>query len=218
MVERGFVLQFRACSAKGGKPWARSSRRRGSHAVQPGRSPSASTHDENPKAQAWRLPPNREAGSAAARERGPLTPTGPHRPSALSPRFAELAASVPPLPHIIRVPPGELADILVHVLEALFGLFQLLLQSSHGDRHLLSAAGFATALQAAYSPAAQRTPPDAEGLTARPSQWPQALFLRPWELNLKPHTLSNLSTTKLYSQSINSLPTFIPMPYLWPTA
>lgn len=51
------------------------------------------------------------------------------------------------LPHIVRIPPGELANVLVDVLEALFGLFQLLLQSSHRDRHLLPAAGFETRLR-----------------------------------------------------------------------
>lgn len=86
----------------------------------------------------------------------PTTGRLPSRPG--SPRreecLAELARSVRPSPHIVWVPAGELADILVHVLEALFGLFQLLLQSSHRDRHLLSAAGFATALQAAHCRAA----------------------------------------------------------------
>lgn len=40
-----------------------------------------------------------------------------------------------PLPHIVGVPARELADILIHVLEALLGLLQLLLQRTHRHRH-----------------------------------------------------------------------------------
>lgn len=42
---------------------------------------------------------------------------------------------LPAAPHVVGVPPGELADVLVHVLEALLGLLQLLLQRAHCHRH-----------------------------------------------------------------------------------
>lgn len=84
----------------------------------------------SPRAQGRRhgvSPPNREAGSAAAREKRPLDPIQPTTGRLPSDSHREvprnLTGSVPHLPHIIRVPPGELADILIHVLEALFGLF-----------------------------------------------------------------------------------------------
>lgn len=88
-VETGFVLQFRACSAKGGKPWPRPpSHGCGSHAARPGSlslgqalAPSALGRRDGVS----RSPrPNREACSAAAREKRPLAPqTGrlPSRPA-----------------------------------------------------------------------------------------------------------------------------------------
>lgn len=41
----------------------------------------------------------------------------------------------PSSPHIVGVPPRELADVLIDVLEALFGFLELLLQSTHSHRH-----------------------------------------------------------------------------------
>lgn len=166
-METGFVLQFRACSAKGGKPWPRPSFARVRKPCGAGRLalPRVSACAQRPGAQGWRLPPPTptQPRSVLGRCPGKEASRPANRPAALSPRWARPAprraspsSQVPCSPHIIWVPAGELADILVYVLEALFGLLQLLLQSSHRDRHLLSAAGSATARQAAQRRAAPR--------------------------------------------------------------
>lgn len=65
------------------------------------------------------------AARPAGPKRAPLRPALPWRDS----------LALPASPHIIGVPARELADILVHVLEAFFGFLQLLLQRAHRHRH-----------------------------------------------------------------------------------
>lgn len=92
------------------------------------RSPSVSTCAQSPRVQGWRLPHLAEKHARPLPGKEASGPRPAHnRQAALSPRpeecLADLARSVRPSPHIVWVPAGELADILVHVLEALFGLF-----------------------------------------------------------------------------------------------
>lgn len=70
-----------------------------------------------------------------ARPAGPTRapPRRPARPPFL--RGTAARPALPASPHIIGVPARELADILVHVLEAFLGFLQLLLQRAHRHRH-----------------------------------------------------------------------------------
>lgn len=101
-----------------------------------------------------RAPPPRGRAAPSPHQRGGH---GPHRdagtrgqlaPPALQARRApppspgpslagqrSAGRSPPRSPHIIGVPARELADILVHVLEAFLGFLQLLLQRTHRHRH-----------------------------------------------------------------------------------
>lgn len=75
-------------------------------------------------------PPHRGPGSAAAPGTGLDVPAfwelvalrTSHSPR-LDGLPLEPAFPIRPLPHVIRIPPGELANILIYVLEAFFGLF-----------------------------------------------------------------------------------------------
>lgn len=86
------------------------------------------------------LPRENSAAHAGPLTLSPLPPPrrGPDRSSRLTPcpRRAVAPAGGPPAsPHVVGVPSRELADILVHVLEALLSFLQLLLQRAHRHRH-----------------------------------------------------------------------------------
>lgn len=62
-------------------------------------------------------------------------PTGPGPRRRCGDGLLETTPLSRPSPHIVGVPARELADVLIHVLEAFLGLLQLLLQRTHRHRH-----------------------------------------------------------------------------------
>lgn len=126
-------------------------------------------------------PPNREACSAAARERGFLTPDGPQpagcplAPVRPDPRSVSPTSHVPSHPYLTSF--GS-RPVSLRMFSSTF--LRLSLAFSSCSCKVLTATAIFSLQQASrllYRPrsAAPRPPPDAEGLTARPSQSPQAL-------------------------------------------
>lgn len=122
--KEGFVLQFRACRAEGGNRQSGPSRWTGSHPGAPRpRSPSSRTWAPGLTVGALEIPTSPRTGFHGCpgnrpRCSSPLRTVRPHRPN--SPRLrgclSEPAFPIRPSPHVIRIPPGELANILIHIL------------------------------------------------------------------------------------------------------
>lgn len=126
--------------------------------------------------------PHRRASGAGTARRGTRGPAASSAPPALQARRAHVPLArpflrgtaarqvLPASPHIIGVPARELADILVHVLEAFLGFLQLLLQRAHRHRHPAAARPGRAPREAALGNRGNRP---------RPLRWPRAGTAQP---------------------------------------
>lgn len=106
--------------------------------------------------------PAGRAGPAQGRDAPPsLQARRAHPPPASQPFLRGTAArpAPPASPHVIGVPARELADILVHVLEAFLGFLQLLLQRAHRHRHTARRAAWPGPARGSAGKQGEQAPP-----------------------------------------------------------
>lgn len=116
------MLQFRACGAEGGNQQSRPSHRTGGHPGAP-RLRSLSSRTQDLTLKALEIPTSQRTGSHGCSGTGLDVPVfsgltalpAPNSPR-LHGRLWEPAFPIHSLPHVIRIPPGELANILIHIL------------------------------------------------------------------------------------------------------